>query len=119
MENLQTAAKMEDIKESKELKSRINDASANREIFELKVRIVSMKIRQLKHEEAVKLCGDSPKIPNGIDPVTFGTILDHIYDHTESGLIGDPKSIIGKKIEKQINLVIKANPKLKEYIKVV
>lgn len=116
IENLQTAAKMEDVKLSKELKARINDSSANREIFELKVRVVSFRIRQLKHELAIALCGDQPILPSGMDPITFGALIDYIYDRTESALIGDPKSADGKKMVKLIQAVIKSNPKLKEYI---
>jgi hypothetical protein len=115
MINLETANKMEDIKESKDLKAKINDASANREIFELKAKVVSVKIKQLKHEMAIALCGDKPVLPYGMDPLTFGTIVDSIYEHTEEALIGDPKSTEGKKIAKQIQAVLKANPKLKEY----
>ena len=115
-ESLQTAANMEDITESKELKVRIRDASANREIFELKVRVVSLRIRQLKHEAAIALCGDQPILPSGMDPITFGALIDCIYDRTESALIGDPKSADGKKMAKLIQAVIKSNPKLKEYI---
>ena len=116
-ENLQTAAKMDDIKESRELKSKINDASANREIFALKVRVVSLRIMQLKHEMAVALCGKSPVIPYGMDIMTFGMILDHIYNRTESLLIGNSKSPEGRKSASQIALVVKSNPTLKKYIK--
>jgi hypothetical protein len=117
IENLQTAAKMEDIEESKQLKSRINDAAANKEIFEIKVQVVSLRIKQLKHEKALALCGEKPSLPYGMDPLTFSAIIDCIYEHTENALINDPKSPEGKKMIKQIQSVIKSNPKLKDYVR--
>lgn len=106
---------MEDIEESKKLKARINDASANREIFEIKARVISARIRTLQHEAALKICGTAPKIPTGMDPLTFSLILDHIYDCTEKTLIGNPKSKEGKTMTAQIAAVKKVNPELKKY----
>lgn len=114
MDDLHRAMMMEP-KESKALKSRMFDASANREIFELKVKVVTAKIRKLKHDEALKLCGNNPTIPSGMDILTFNALLDHIYNHTETAAIGDSTTIDGKKAKHQINMIIKNNPKLKEY----
>jgi hypothetical protein len=106
---------MEDIEESKKLKARINDASSNKEIFELKARVISARIRTLKHEAAIKICGPAPKIPSGMDTLTFSLIIDHIYEHTEAALVGDTKSAEGKAMLKHIAEVKKINPVLKKY----
>lgn len=115
--NLTTAMKTDDIKQSKELKAQLNDASANREIFELKVKVVSQRIQQLRHEAALAICGKNPIVPAGMDPLTFGFILDHIYDGTTAALIGDSKAAEGKKMSNQIKAVLKCNPQLKNYVK--
>ena len=113
---LESAAKQEDIKSSKELKARINDAAANKEIFELKVQVIAVKLKQLKHEEALKLCGDNPKLPYGMDPVTFGHLLDHIYEGTMEVAAGSQNTPEGNKIRKQFKAVIKSNPCLEKYV---
>jgi len=116
LETLESAAKQEDLEQSKQLKNRINDAAANREIFDIKVRTISVRLRQAKHEAAIELCGENPRIPVGMDVVTFGIIVDHIYERTESCLIGDRSTEQGRARIKQIDSVIRANPELKKYI---
>lgn len=116
-ETLETAAKQEDLEQSVQLKKRINDAAANRGIFEIKVKAISVKLMQAKHEAAIELCGEEPKIPVGMDVTTFGIILNHIYEHTETYLIGDVHTAEGKTRTKQVESVIKANPTLKKYMK--
>lgn len=115
-ETLESAAKQEDLEQSKQLKARINDAAANREIFEIKVQAISVRLKQAKHEAAMKLCGDTPMVPKGMDTLTFGIIMDNIFDRTETCLIGDKATEQGKVRVKQIEAVMKANPALKEYV---
>lgn len=112
-----TAAKQEDIEESKQLKARIRDAAGNKEIFEIRTQVIGARLQQLKQERALSLCGPEPKLPYGMDPLTFAQLVRHIYEGTTEVIIGDSNSISGKKIKTQINNIIKCNPTLKKHVK--
>lgn len=115
-ENLTSAAKQADIKESKDLKMRIKDAGENRAIFDITARVINAKLQLSKHQEALKLCGENPTIPEYMTPAVFHLIIDHIYEKTEQAFVGDPKSFEGKRKIDLIKKVIKVNPKLKMWV---
>lgn len=115
---LMTAAKQEDIEESKQLKARIRDAAGNKEIFEIRTQVIGARLQQLKQERALSLCGPEPKLPYGMDPITFAQLMRHIYEGTTDVIIGNPNSINGKKIKTQIKNIINSNPCLKKHTKI-